>query len=312
MCIRDSRVTTTANIGAYLMATGPNPPVMNLGTLAGVYTTPAIHVDVTAVFTNTNPMRPYRGAGRPEAAYVIERLIDLAADELGMDPAEIRRLNTIPPGAMPFKTALTFTYDSGEFEKNMDIALNISDYAEFEERRQAASSRGKLRGIGLSNTIERAAAGGIEGGEIRFDRTGTATIVSGSVTQGQGHETVYKQLVCDRLGLEMDEVHYVWGDTDKVAVGQGTGGSRSATLGGSSLHMAADRVIDKAKRIAAHRLEAAVDDIAFDEGVFTIAGTDRNITIKEVARVAANPVDLPADFEPGLVGTAVFLSLIHI
>ena len=300
------RVTTTANIGAYLMATGPNPPVMNLGTLAGVYTTPAIHVDVTAVFTNTNPMRPYRGAGRPEAAYVIERLIDLAADELGMDPAEIRRLNTIPPGAMPFKTALTFTYDSGEFEKNMDIALDISDYAEFEERRQAASSRGKLRGIGLSNTIERAAAGGIEGGEIRFDRTGTATIVSGSVTQGQGHETVYKQLVCDRLGLEMDEVHYVWGDTDKVAVGQGTGGSRSATLGGSSLHMAADRVIDKAKRIAAHRLEAAVDDIAFDEGVFTIAGTDRNITIKEVARVAANPVNLPADFEPGLVGTAVF------
>ena len=300
------RVTTTANIGAYLMATGPNPPVMNLGTLAGVYTTPAIHVDVTAVFTNTNPMRPYRGAGRPEAAYVIERLIDLAADELGVDPAEIRRLNTIPPGAMPFKTALTFTYDSGEFEKNMDIALDMSGYAGFEERRQAASSRGKLRGIGLSNTIERAAAGGIEGGEIRFDRTGTATIVSGSVTQGQGHETVYKQLVCDRLGLEMDEVHYVWGDTDKVAVGQGTGGSRSATLGGSSLHLAADRVINKAKRIAAHLLEAAVDDIAFDEGVFTIAGTDRDVTIKEVARVAANPADLPADIEPGLVGTAVF------
>ncbi|HIM45286.1 MAG TPA: xanthine dehydrogenase family protein molybdopterin-binding subunit, partial [Alphaproteobacteria bacterium] len=203
------RVTTTANVGAYLMATGPNPPVMNLGTLAGVYTTLAIHVDVTAVFTNTNPMRPYRGAGRPEAAYVIERLIDLAADELGMDPAEIRRLNTIPPSAMPFKTALTFTYDSGEFEKNMDMALDMSGYTGFEERRQAAFSSGKLRGIGLSNTIERAAAGGIEGGEIRFDRTGTATIVSGSVTQGQGHETVYKQLVCDRLGLEMDEVHYV-------------------------------------------------------------------------------------------------------
>ena len=162
-------MTTTANIGAYLMATGPNPPVMNLGTLAGVYTTPAIHVDVTAVFTNTNPMRPYRGAGRPEAAYVIERLIDLAADELGVDPAEIRRLNTIPPGAMPFKTALTFTYDSGEFEKNMDIALDMSGYAGFEERRQAASSRGKLRGIGLSNTIERAAAGGIEGGGIAVD-----------------------------------------------------------------------------------------------------------------------------------------------
>ena len=305
------RVTTIANLGAYLMATGPNPPVINLGTLAGVYTTPAIHVDVTAVFTNTNPMRPYRGAGRPEAAYVIERLVDLAADELAMDAAEIRRLNTIPPEAMPYKTALTFTYDSGEFEKNMDIALDMSGYAGFEERRQAAAKRGKLRGIGLSNTIERAAAGGIEGGEIRFDRTGTATIVSGSITQGQGHETVFKQLVCDRLGLEMDEVHYVWGDTDKVAVGQGTGGSRSATLGGSSLAMASDRVIEKATRIAAHMLEAASDDIAFHEGVFTIAGTDRRVTIKEVARAAANPASLPADIEPGLVGTAVYAATVQ-
>ncbi len=192
----------------------------------------------------------------------------------------------------------------------MDMALDMSGYAGFEERRRAAASRGKLRGIGLSNTIERAAAGGIEGGEIRFDRTGTATIVSGSITQGQGHETVFKQLVCDRLGLEMDEVHYVWGDTDKVAVGQGTGGSRSATLGGSSLHMAADRVIDKATRIAAHMLETATGDIAFDEGVFTIAGTDRRVTIKEVARAAANPAGLPGDIEPGLVGSAVYAATV--
>jgi carbon-monoxide dehydrogenase large subunit len=300
------RVTTIANLGAYLMATGTNPPVINLGTLAGVYTTPAIHVDVTAVFTNTNPMRPYRGAGRPEAAYVIERLADLAADEIGMDPAEIRRLNTIPPDAMPYKTALTFTYDSGEFEKNMDIALEMSGYTEFEQRRAAARASGKLRGIGLSNTIERAAAGGIEGGEIRFDRSGTVTILSGSITQGQGHETVYKQLVCDQLGLEWDEVRYVWGDTDKVAVGHGTGGSRSATLGGSALLLAADKVIDKAKKIAAHMLEAASQDIAFDDGVFTISGTDRKVTIQEVARAASNPAGLPDGVEPGLVGTATY------
>ncbi len=305
------RVTTIASVGAYLMAAGVNPMVANLGTLAGVYTTPAIHVDVTAVFANSNPTRPYRGAGRPEAAYVIERLIDLAADELGMDPAELRRRNTIAPGSMPYKTALTFTYDCGEFEKNMDMALDMSSYADFPARRDQSKSRGRLRGIGLSNTIERAAAPGIEGGEIRFDRAGTVTILSGSNTQGQGHETVYKQLVCDRFGLDPDDVEYIWGDTDKVAYGHGTGGSRSATLGGSALHMAANKIIEKATKLSAHMLEAADADMEFSEGVFTVAGTDRKVTLTEVARAASNPAALPDFMEPGLVESAVYAAKVN-
>jgi carbon-monoxide dehydrogenase large subunit len=267
-------------------------------------------VEVIGAFTNNNPTCPYRGAGRPEAAYVIERLIDLAADKLGMDPAELRRINTIPPDAMPFKTALTFTYDCGEFEKNMDMALEMAEYAGFESRRAKALTRGKLRGIGISNTIERAAAPGIEGAEIRFDRSGTATLLAGSVTQGQSHETVFKQLVCDRLGLEFDDVFYVWGDTDKVAFGHGTGGSRSATLGGSAFYMAAEKIVDKARRIAAHMMEAAVDDIEFHEGTFTVAGTDRTVFITDVAKAAIDPGKLPADMEPGLVESAVYTATV--
>ena len=300
------RVRTLFNLGAYLMATGPFPGVVNLGTLAGVYTTPAISVDVTGLFSNTNPTRPYRGAGRPEAAYVTERIIDIAAGRLGIDPVELRRRNTISPAAMPFKTGLTFTYDCGAFEANMDLALDLSGHGGFAERRRAAAARGRLRGIGISNTIERAAAGGFEGAELRFDRTGTATILAGSITQGQGHETVFKQIVCDRLGLVPEEVRYVWGDTDKVAFGHGTGGSRTATLGGSAVSMATQKVIDKATLVAAHLLEAAAEDVGFEDGVFTIAGTDRRIAIKEVARAAADPAKIPAGMEPGLTGSAVY------
>jgi len=300
------RVKTIGAIGAYVTQAAGGPLTINLGTLAGVYKTPAIHVDVTAVHTHTIITRPYRGAGRPEAAFVIERLVELAADEMGIDPAELRRRNTILPDAMPFQTGLTFEYDCGEFEKNMDMALEMANYAGFEQRRQEAESRGKLRGIGISNTIERAAAAGFEGGEIRFDRSGTATVLSGAINQGQGHETVFKQLVCDRLGLDYDEVHYGQGDTDLISFGQGTGGSRSATIGGSALLMASDRIIEKATQIAAHLLEAATDDIGFDEGVFSIAGTDRQVGIKEVAQAAANPGKLPSGMEPGLTAQAVY------
>ena len=241
---------------------GQSSPVANLGTLAGVYRTPAIHVDVTAVFTNTHPMRPYRGNGRPEAAYIIERMIDLAAAETGLDPVEIRRRNIIPPEAMPFKTGLTFTYDCGEFEKNMDLALAMADHAGFAARREEARRRGKLRGIGLSNSIERAAAG-MEGAEIRFDRAGTLTVFSGAVTHGQGHETIFKQLVCERLGVAPDDISYVQGDTDRVFFGEGTGGSRTATLGGSSLKLAADRIVEKGTRVAAHLLGVEPDSVTF-------------------------------------------------
>ena len=248
------RVKSTVNAGAYLQ-TGMPAFTGNLGTLAGVYRTPAMHVDVTVVFTHTHPMRPYRGNGRPEAAYVIERMVDLAAEKVGIDPAELRRRNYIPPEAMPFKTGLTFTYDSGEFEKNMDIALRLADAAGFEARRAQSRNRGRLRGFGISNTIERAAAASFEGAEVRFDRSGGVTLLSGSITQGQGHETVLKQIVCDRLGLHPDEVHYIQGDTDQVFFGEGTGGSRSATLSGSAFHAAVDKIIGKATEIAAHRAQ---------------------------------------------------------
>ncbi len=300
------RVKSIANLGAYIGSATPNPAINNLGTIAGVYTTPAIYVEVTGVITNCNPVTPYRGAGRPEAAYAIERIIDMAAQEIGMDPVELRRINTIPPDAMPFKTGLTFTYDCGAFEQNMDMTLEMADYAGFEARRAEAARSGRLRGIGVSNTIERAAAPGIEAAEIRVDRSGTVTIMAGSCTQGQGHETVFKQIVCDKLGLKPEDVHYVWGDTEKVAFGHGTGGSRSATLGGAAVLMATDKVIEKAARIAAHRLEAAEEDIVFTEGLFSVAGTDRTVTFAEIAKAASNPGNLPDGMEPGLNEDATY------
>jgi carbon-monoxide dehydrogenase large subunit len=301
------RANVIASIGAYLQ-TGMPAFTGNIGTLAGVYRIPAMHADVTAVFTHTNPVRPYRGNGRPEAAYVIERLVDLAADELGIDPAELRRKNYIPPDAMPFKTALTFTYDSGEFEKSMDMALELADFHGFERRRAEARKRGKLRGIGLSNTIERAAAGGFEAAEIRFDKSGAATLLAGSVTQGQGHETIFKQIMCDRLGVDPDEVHYIQGDTDQVFVGEGTGGSRSATLGGSAVDIAAQRITTKGKAIAAHLLKLDAADVNFADGVFSSPKTNRTLTIKEVAKEAMEPTRLPKDMDVGLIATATYVA----
>jgi carbon-monoxide dehydrogenase large subunit len=300
-----ARIKTIAAIGAYLQPAMP-AFVLNAGTLAGVYRTPVLHADITAVFTHTNPVRPYRGNGRPEAAYVIERLVDLAADELKLDPAELRRRNYIAPHAMPFKTGLTFTYDSGEFEKTMDMAIELADVAGFPARREQSRRRGLLRGLGMSNTIERAAAAGFEGAEIRFDRSGGLTLFSGTVTQGQGHETIFKQLVCDRLGIDPNDVYYVQGDTEQVFFGEGTGGSRSATTGGSAFHMAIEKILAKAKRIAAHLLKAELDDIKFDDGVFSSLKSNQTLTMQEVAKEAANPARLPKDMEAGLVATAVY------
>ena len=299
------RVKTLAAIGAYLQNNMP-AFILNAGTLAGVYRTPAMHVDITGVFTNTNPVRPYRGNGRPEAGYVIERMVDLAADELGLDPAELRRRNYISPQQMPFKTGLTFTYDCGEFEKNMDLALELADFKGFKKRREESRKRGKLRGFGISNTIERAAAGGTEGAEVRFDRGGSVTLFSGSMTAGQGHETVFKQLVCDRLGLHPDDVRYVQGDTDEVFYGEGTGGSRTSTMSSAAFTMATDKVIEKAKAIAAHALKVDAADVNFADGVFSSAKTNQTMTIKEVAIDASNPAKLPASMEPGLFATATY------
>jgi carbon-monoxide dehydrogenase large subunit len=299
------RVKVIANMGAYLQTATP-AFVINIGSVAGVYRTPAIHTDVTAVFTNTNPVRPYRGNGRPESAYVIERMVDLAADQTGIDPAELRRRNAIAPEAMPFRTGLTFTYDSGEFTKTMDMALKLADVDGFPARRAASKKRGKLRGIGISNTIERAGAPSFEGAEIRFDRSGTVTLFCGAISQGQGHETIFKQIMCDRLGLDPDDIQYLQGDTDQVFFGEGTGGSRSATLGGSAVDAAAHKVIAKARAIAAFALKADPFHLTFADGVFSTPSTNATLTLKEVAKLAANPAKLPPDMEPGLVVTAVY------
>ena len=248
------RVTTVANLGAYLTLLGPHSPTNNLGTLAGPYTTPAIYTHVTGVFTNTGSTGPYRGAGRPEAAYAIERAIDTAAAEMGIDPAEIRRRNYIAPNALPYKTGLVFTYDSGEFESNMNGAMTIADYAGFAARRAEADARGKLRGIGMSNVIEQSAGGPPEWAQIRFDPSGAATLVMGTHNHGQGHETVFRQILADKLGLEFEQVRLLQGDSDSVSAGTGTWGSRTSGVGGASIGLAAERVIDKCRKVAAHKL----------------------------------------------------------
>ncbi len=294
------RVTTVANLGAYLTLLGPHSPTNNLGSLAGPYTTPAIYTHVTGVFTNTNSTGPYRGAGRPEAAYAIERAIDTAAAEMGIDAAEIRRRNYIAPDAMPYKTGLLFTYDSGEFEANMDGALAIVDYAGFAARRDAAETRGKLRGIGISNVIEQSAGGPPEWAQIRFDPSGAATLVMGTHNHGQGHETVFRQILADKLGLEFEQVRLQQGDSDSVIAGTGTFGSRSSGVGGASIQLAADRVIDKCRKVAAHKLEAAEEDIEFADGGFTVAGTDRTMTLIDAAKAVQHFMTAPPGMEVGL------------
>ncbi|HEX3708532.1 MAG TPA: xanthine dehydrogenase family protein molybdopterin-binding subunit [Pseudolabrys sp.] len=298
------RVKTVAAIGAYLQNNMP-ATFLNAGTLAGTYRTPAIFLDASGVFTNTNPVRPYRGNGRPEAAFVIERIVELAARELNIDSVELRRRNYISPKDMPFKTGLTFTYDCGEFERNMDMAMELADFAGFEKRRKDSRKQGKLRGIGLSNTIERAAAPGTEGAEVRFDKSGGVTMFAGSNSQGQGHETVFKQIVADRLGIHPDDIRYVQGDTDQVSYGEGTGGSRSATMGGSAFAKATDKVIEKATGIAAHALQVDPADVKFSDGVFSSSKTNRTLSIKEVAADAQMPAKIPPDMEPGLAASAV-------
>lgn len=301
------RCKTHANLGAYLSLRGPLPPIVNLGSLAGTYTTPALHVQVSGMFTNTNCTSPYRGAGRPEASTVLEQLIDEAARKLAIDPAEIRRKNTIPAGAMPYKTALTFTYDSGDFEKNLEDALILANYSGFEKRRAEALTRGQLRGIGLSNTVHRASGLEVEAAQIRFDATGSATLMVGSVHHGQGHATTFTQIVCDCLGLNPSKVRFVSGDTDMVTFGRGSFASRSAALGGSAVALASDKIIEKGRRIASQLLEVVEDDLNFSNGNFTIAGTDRRVSLVEVAIAAYQPSRLNGKVEPGLDEIAMFV-----
>jgi len=301
------RVKTIAAIGAYLSAIRNLLPVFtNVGTLIGVYDIPAAHVAVRTVHSNTNPTAPYRGAGRPEATYVIERMFDEAAREMGIDPTELRARNMIAPDAMPVKNALGLTYDCGEFARNQAAVLEMADYKGFPGRREEARARGKLRGIGTANPIERSASPSPDFAEIRFSTDGTATILMGTKSQGQGHETVYKQIVNERLGLDPARMRVIDGDTDRVAFGIGTMGSRSTVIGGSALYFAAEKIIEKAKTIAAHMLEASVVDMEFADGSFSVAGTDRSVTLTDVAKASFTPARLPKGVEPGLFETATF------
>ena len=304
------RVAITLNIGAYLTQRSALPGTNNVGGMAGVYTTPAIHVETTGVHTNTTPTGPYRGAGRPEATYAIERVIDVAAQELALDPIELRRRNLIPASAMPFKTGLVFTYDCGDFARGMDLALAQADRAGFETRRAEAGRRGMLRGLGVANPIE--VAGGPytamnpDTAELRVNPDGSVAVFAGSTSMGQGNETAFAQIVSDRLGVPHERIQVFWGDTDALGAGRGNGGSGALTVGGSAVVRATEKVLERGRRIAAHLLEAAVEDVALRDGKFTVAGTDKGLTFAQVARASYVPRQLPRGMEPGFSETAAF------
>jgi carbon-monoxide dehydrogenase large subunit len=304
------RLNMLANIGAYV-GSDRNllSPFGMIGTVLGVYLIPAAYINVVGVLSNTNPTAPYRGAGRPEAIYLIERLIDDAARELGVDRVELRRRNMLPESAMPYQSPVGPFYDCGEFEKNMDMALKLADVAGYAARAAESRSRGKLRGLGIINAIEQAAGTAQpEYAEIRFNPSGTAALLMGTKNQGQGHETMFKQILHERLGIDPTDVQFIDGDTDRVAFGMGTNGSRSTVLGGSALFLAAGKVIEKGRKLAGHLLEAGEQDIDFANGNFTVKGTDKTVSLKQVAMAAFNPTRWPkSGFEGGLYENATFL-----
>ncbi len=260
--------------------------------------------EVCGVLTNTVPTAAYRGAGRPEATYTIERTMDVAARELGIDPFELRRVNLIPPEAMPYKTALTFTYDCGEFEGGMRAAAELADTAGFPARRETSRRDGKLRGLGICNCIEVAGGPflrpGRDNASIAIGADGRVVLRTGTMSVGQGLETSFSQLVSERLGIPVEQIEYRQGDTDTLPFGRGSGGSGAMPIGASAISIAADQVIEKARRIAAELLEAAVADVTFEAGRFRITGTDRVVDLTEVARAAHDPARLPPGETPGI------------
>ncbi len=315
------RVKTTANMGAYLSTFASAVPTYLYGTLlAGQYKTPNIYVEVDSVFTNTAPVDAYRGAGRPEATFLVERIVDLAAKELGVDPAELRRKNMIQPADFPYQTPVALEYDIGDYEVSLNKALEMADYAGFANRKADSEANGKLRGIGLSCYIEAcglapsALAGALgagvglwESGEVRVNPTGSVTVLTGTHSHGQGHETTFAQLVASRFGISVDDVEVVHGDTGKMDFGLGTYGSRSLSVGGSALSVAADKVVEKGRKIAAHLLEGDVDNIDFEDGEFRLKESNRSKTFQEIAFAAYVPHDYPIEeLEPGLAEKAFY------
>ena len=311
-------VSTKANLGAYLSTFATCVPTYLYGILfAGPYTTPAVYCEVKSFFTNTVPVDALRGAGRPEATYLLERLVEKAAVELGMDRVEIRRKNFIRE--FPYQTPVALQYDLGDYDATLDLALEASDWAGFEARRAESAARGKCRGIGISTFIEAcgiapsavvgslgARAGLYESGSVRVHPTGSVSVFTGTHSHGQGHETTFAQIVSDMLGVDFDAVDVVHGDSAKIPFGMGTYGSRSLAVGGTAIYLAVEKVIEKGKKIAAHLLEAAVEDIEFENGSFTVAGTDRSKSIGEVALTAYVPHNYPEGLEPGLEETAFY------
>lgn len=312
------RVKTYANLGAYLSTFSTCVPTYLHGTLLqGLYTTPKINVDVTGVFTNTTAVDAYRGAGRPEATYLLERLVDLAALEMNMDPAELRFKNFIPPFdgvTQPgYQTQVALQYDSGNYHGVLEKGLEMLGYADFRKAQQEAATNGKLLGVGFSTYIEAcgiapsavvgslgARAGLYEVGQVRVQPTGKVSVYTGAHSHGQGHETTFAQVVADKLGIAMDDVEIVHGDSEAVAFGMGTYGSRSLAVGGSAIIKSIEKIVEKGKKIAAHKLEASADDIEFASGKFTVKGTDKSVSFGDVALTAYVPHHYPAGLEPGL------------
>jgi carbon-monoxide dehydrogenase large subunit len=315
------RISTNANMGAYLSTFAPCIPTYLYATLlAGVYTTPVIYCEVKAVFTNTVPVDAYRGAGRPEATFLLERLVDAVAHDTGIDRVELRRRNFIPSSAFPYQTPVALQYDSGDYQATLDACLKAADWAGFPARQAAAKARGKLRGIGVSTYIEAcgiapsavvgslgARAGLYEVANIKVHPTGSVTVYTGTHSHGQGHETTLAQLVCEQLGVPMAQVEIVHGDTAKIPFGMGTYGSRSLAVGGAAMVKAMDKIIAKGKRIAAHLMEAAVEDIEFANNTFKVAGTDKTKSLTEISLAAYVPHNYPIEeIEPGLDETAFY------
>ena len=314
------KVKTTANMGAYLSTFASSVPTYLYGTLlAGQYRTPEIYVEVDSVFTNTAPVDAYRGAGRPEATYLVERIVTKAATELGKDPAELRRQNFIRTDEFPYETPVALTYDIGDYEASLNRALELSDYERFAARKASAAAKGKLRGIGLSCYIEAcglapsqvagalgAGVGLWESGEVRVNPTGSVSVLTGSHSHGQGHETTFAQLVADKLGVPIDDVDVVHGDTGKLDFGLGTYGSRSLAVGGSALVNAADKVIEKGRKVAAHLLRTEPDNIEFEAPVYRMKNSNESKTFQEIAFAAYVNHDYPDDLEPGLAEKAFY------
>jgi carbon-monoxide dehydrogenase large subunit len=292
-------------VGAYLTGPGLVPSVFGLRFQPSVYDIQTLHIMTQGVFTNTAPLTPYRGAGRPEAIYLIERLLDRAAQAVGIDQVEIRRRNLIKPDAMPYRTPTMFVYDSGEFERVMQRCLEIADWSGFAERRKQSERNGKRRGRSLAFLIEQ---GGVfnERMELRFDPGGTVTIVAGTFSHGQGHATTFAQLVTDWLGVPFDAIRFVQGDTDQVPFGRGTYAARSSMLGGCALRAAADAVIEKAKPMAAALMEAAAHDVEFSDGQFRVAGTDKAMPMMEVAKAFYHRMGITDRFGVGLEASGTY------